>query len=328
MPRIHKSLDFMLEDESPANIHFDLIYRSDSKIFQSDDALFVDYDLTKISVLQPRHWKCCELEDLSKTFKNILIKISQFDSLKQVKRDIYAAGRLLESGGELRITVPPKSGAKRIASDLSEVFNSIKVVKSASKALFICHNAAPKEFAEESLQINHFDSISGKTLDFTVRPGIFSSAKIDAGTQLLLNSIEPLEGKKLLDVGCGYGAIGVTSAARGAFVTLLDVDARVIKIAGHNLRLNNLDGTVLLKLQPYDFEAEIFDVVLSNPPTHSGSDTLRVLFKEIFRVCRTDGYIAIVIREQLNYEKWLQELGSVVKIGAADGYKVLQIKKA
>ena len=328
MSRIHKIFDFLLESESSANIDFDLIYRSDSNIQMFGDALFVDYDLTKLSALRPRHWKCCELEDLTDSFKSILIKVFQFDSLKQVKRDIYAASRLLDAAGELRITVPPKSGAKRIASDLSEVFKSVKIIKSVGKALFICRNSAPKEFNEELLQIEHFDAVSNRALDFAVRPGIFSSAKIDTGTQLLLDSIDSVQGKKLLDVGCGYGSIGITAAARGAFATLLDVDARVVKIAEHNLYLNNLSGTVLLKIQPYDFKNEIFDVVLSNPPTHSGSDTLRVLFKEMFRVCKSDGHVVLVVREQLNYEKWLQELGLVTQITAMNGYKVLRIEKA
>ncbi len=327
MPRIHKTHHFLLSDESPLGIAFDLVYRPEPQDDWPATTLVVDYDLSRLHKLQPRNWKCAELEDLTGPYERVLIQVSQYDSLQQVKRDIYAASRMLPPGGELRVTVPPRSGAKRITSDLNQVFADVAAVKTAGMTLLICRKPTPRELREEESYIEYRDPVSERGLRFLVRPGIFSAEKIDTGTEFLLKTIPSVAGRSILDVGCGYGAIGVVSAARGAEVSLLDVDARVVKLAERNLRLNDLAGQVFLKLQPYDFKDGAFDVVLSNPPTHAGSEMLRALFSEMVRVSSNDGYVALVVREQLNYEKWLQELGDVQRLDAAHGYKILQIRK-
>jgi 16S rRNA G1207 methylase RsmC len=325
MPQIHKTFGFLLKGESPDNISFDLVYRPDSQNDWPTETLIVDYDLSRLGKLGPGRSQCAELEDLRGPYERVLIQVAQFDSLQQVKRDVYAASRILSPNGELRVTVPPKSGAKRITSDLNQVFRTVEVMKSVGKSLLICRQPAPQPFPEETAQLDARDPISERTLKFVVRPGIFSSEKIDTGTAVLLSNVPPVAGKKVFDVGCGYGVIGITVAARGAKVTLLDVDARVVKLAERNLKINGLTGTVLLDLQPYRFNDNSFDVVLSNPPTHAGSSTLRELFGEMVRV--SSSYVAIVIREHLNYEKWLVELGSVRRLATAEGFKVLQISK-
>lgn len=325
MPQIHKTFSFLLKGESPDNISFDLVYRPEVQNNWPTRTLIVDYDLSRLGKIPPNGWQCAELEDLDGPYERVLSQVAQFDSLQQVKRDVYAASRILSHSGELRVTVPPKSGAKRIASDLQQVFGIVEVAKSVGRSLIICCQPVPKPFPEETAQLEYLDPISERTLKFSVRPGIFSSEKIDTGTALLLSSVPPLAGKTVLDVGCGYGVIGITAAARGAAVTLLDVDARVVKLAKTNLTINGLAGNVRLELQPYNFDDGSYDVVLSNPPTHAGSSTLRELFSEMVRV--SSDYVAIVIREHLNYEKWLVELGDVSRLATAHGFKVLQISK-
>ena len=325
MPQIDKRFGFLLKGESPDNVSFSLVYRPEGQNDWPAETLIVDYDLPRLCKIRTDRWQCAELEDLVGPYKRVLIQVAQFDSLQQVKRDVYAASRILTPNGELRVTVPPKSGAKRITSDLHQVFRTVEVTKSVGRSLLICREPAPQPFPEETTQLEYLDPISERTLKFLVRPGIFSSEKIDTGTAVLLSNVPPVAGKQVFDVACGYGVIGITAAARGAEVTLLDVDARVVKLAERNLKLNGFTGTMLLYLQPYRFNDNNFDVVLSNPPTHAGRSTLRDLFSEMVRVSRS--YVAIVIREHLNYEKWLVELGSVRRLATAEGFKVLQISK-
>lgn len=328
MTRIHRAYNFLLAGESPDGVAFDLVYRPEPGTAWPATTLVVDYDLSRLRRNGARRSECAELEDLAGPFARVLVQVSQFDSLLQVKRDVFAASRVLGRAGELRVTVPPKSGAKRITSDLSRVFARVEAVKTAGLTLLICHEPTPREFDDEPSYVDYRDPASGRALRFLTRPGVFSGERVDAGTDFLLNTVTGVAGRKVLDVGCGYGAVGVVAAARGAASSLLDVDARVVKLARHNLGANGLGGEVFLKLQPYDFADGAFDVVLSNPPTHAGSETLRELFGEMVRVCGADGYVAVVVRERLNYEKWLQELGAVQRLGTSQGYKVLEIRKS
>src|SRR5262245_56843786 len=85
---------------------------------------------------------------------------------------------------------------------------------------------------------------AGKTLRFRTSDALFSSHDIDDGTRLLLKTLTPniLEGRnKILDVGCGYGPLGIALAAAGAReVDLVDRDALAVSYAEQNAALNGV----------------------------------------------------------------------------------------
>lgn len=327
MAQIHETYSYLLAGESPSSPHFDLIYPAHTMSERTGSTLFVDYDLTRILKLRPEEWRCCELEDAGGRFDRILIRLSQYDSPDQIRRDIFAASRLVLPRGELRIVSPLKGGANRVGPLVAQCFRSVVKVKSHEASLYICRKPSPKEPPPETVSLTYHDALSDQELKFHTRPGMFSSANIDKGTDVLLRNAGPLEGMSVLDVGCGYGAVGVVAAARGATVTLLDVDARAVKLAQRNLRLNGYEGDVHLAVQPYGFADDSYDAVLSNPPTHAGSETLQQLFGEMARVSKPDGRVAIVVREHLNYEKWLVKLGRVTILAKSAGYKIIQVEK-
>ena len=230
MLRIHKAYNYLFAGETTEDFVPALAYCPDPMHSWPTSTCVVDYSLSRIRKAAPGRWQCCELEDLTGQYENIYIHVRPFDALLQVKRDIYAASRLLLPTGELRLRVPPKSGATKIGSILAEVFGYLRVAKSGGFHLFSCQQAPPQEFLVEDPSIYFHDTVSGRELRFAGRRGIFSADKIDRGTAFLLRIIPALQGKSVIDVGCGYGAIGVVAAARGADVTLIDVDARAIKL--------------------------------------------------------------------------------------------------
>jgi|GEM_PF-100775 len=327
MSRIHKTYPYLLAHESPSSIHIDVAYRVNPDFDFTGSTLVVDYDLSRIKRRQPDKWVCCELEDVKGLFDRVLMQVFQYDSPHQVQNDILAASKLTSPTGEFRVSVPPKAGAKRVKSIIDQCFQDVHTAKTKGESLLICRQPLPKDPLPETHSVTYYDPVSDKELKFYARPGMFSSNNVDKGTDLLLQTVSSVKGRSVLDIGCGYGVIGIVAAARGATVSLLDVDARAVKLAGRNLQLNGHSGKVYLKIQPYDFVDSAYDVVLSNPPTHAGSETLQQLFSEMVRVCRPAGYVAIVVREQLNYEKWLVKLGEVTVLAKSNGYKIIQITK-
>jgi 16S rRNA (guanine1207-N2)-methyltransferase len=323
---IHRAYPYLRVSESPSRTPADLIYPAYplSTCECKKSALVVDYDLARINQNKPDKWECCELEDVVGSFNRVVIRATQYDSPYQIQRDVLAASKLLSPRGELRVVAALKGGPERIGSVIAQYFRSVHKVTAKDSSLFICRKPSPKEPPPEPVLTYH-DAVSDKDLQFYVRPGMFSSSNIDKGTELLLQTIKPVVGKSVLDVGCGSGVIGVVAAARGASVSLLDVDARAIKLAKRNIELNGYRGDTYLALQPYECESNRFDIVLSNPPTHSGSKTLQQLFAEMVRVSKEQ--VVIVIREHLNYEKWLVKLGHINIMARTDGYKIIQIQK-
>jgi 16S rRNA (guanine1207-N2)-methyltransferase len=108
---------------------------------------------------------------------------------------------------------------------------------------------------------------------------------------------------------------------------MFDCDSRAVALARINLERNGLVGSVSLSAALANVPSSTYDVVLSNPPTHGGSSMLRPLFSDMLRVSRHCGYVAIVVRERLNYEKWFGSRASVERVATGGGFKVLRIER-
>ena len=113
----------------------------------------------------------------------------------------------------------------------------------------------------------------GQEIRFLTDAGVFSRGEMDKGTALLLDALpEALEGR-ILDVGCGWGAVGVSVGKRwpGCAVVMCDVNARALELAARtardNLAANGLAGTIVTAdLRASGLPAGQFDLVVSNPP--------------------------------------------------------------
>src|SRR5512141_2505073 len=85
-------------------------------------------------------------------------------------------------------------------------------------------------------------SLCGKPFEFLTASSVFSKRKIDSGTRLLIESMVLPEEGCVLDIGCGYGAVGIAAAAfnRRLNVVMTDVNARAVRLAKKNLALNKI----------------------------------------------------------------------------------------
>jgi len=116
--------------------------------------------------------------------------------------------------------------------------------------------------------------LRGQNMQFTTASGVFSVKKIDKGSELLVNHCI-IEGKeKILDLGCGYGTIGITLAKvfPDVHVVLADINQRAVSLARKNSRKYQLDN---IKVKQSDIFAKIkdsFDTILTNPPQMAGKD--------------------------------------------------------
>ena len=113
----------------------------------------------------------------------------------------------------------------------------------------------------------------GLRLEFLTDSGVFSHRRIDAGTRLLIDSmILPSEGA-LLDLGCGYGPIGIVAArlSSGLKVWMTEVNARAVALAEANAARNRIANVTVLQGSLYEpVEGLGFDVIVSNPPISAG----------------------------------------------------------
>jgi 16S rRNA G1207 methylase RsmC len=114
--------------------------------------------------------------------------------------------------------------------------------------------------------------LRGLDLEFMTSSGVFSYRRVDRGTRLLVESMVLPEGGKVLDMGCGYGVVGVVAGrlVPRLEVWMTDVNERAVSLAKHNLERNRVEGVVRQGDLYGPVEGMRFGVVVSNPPFSAG----------------------------------------------------------
>lgn len=164
-------------------------------------------------------------------------------------------------------------------------------------------------------------------------PGVFSAAKPDKATAILLRELGGLDlnGKRVLDLGCGTGLIGAWAAKRGAQVTLVDADLQSVRSSQQTLQANELPGEVLHSDVGAALGERLFDVILTNPPFHVGRgvvlDVVREFIASAKRHLKPGGTLYVVANDPLPYEKPLADVGDVKELVREAGFKVLKVSR-
>jgi 16S rRNA (guanine1207-N2)-methyltransferase len=145
------------------------------------------------------------------------------------------------------------------------------------------------------------DHIRGVTVEFYVTGDVFSATQVDPGTRLLIEHAAVPERGTVLDLGCGYGAIGITLAKAhpGLRVVMVDVNPRAVALARRNVRHNRVEDRVeVLQGNLYEpLEGRRFDAILSNPPLAAGMDTVLEIIRGAPRYLEPHGSLQLVMRK-------------------------------
>jgi len=136
-------------------------------------------------------------------------------------------------------------------------------------------------------------------LRLTSNSGVFSHGHVDEATDLLLKNIPALqEGGSLLDLGCGYGAIGVAlGKAYGLQVTMADVNPRALACAEINCRENGVEAGIV-QSDCFEGITESFDTITLNPPIHAGKAIVYCLFEDAAKNLNPGGGFYVVMLDK------------------------------
>jgi 16S rRNA (guanine1207-N2)-methyltransferase len=144
-------------------------------------------------------------------------------------------------------------------------------------------------------------SLAGRRLQLRVAQDLFSSHEVDVGTRLLLRTLagpEHESRRRILDLGCGYGPIGLGLKATDAdrVVHMVDRDALAVEYSRENAALNQLDDIEVYGSLGYaDVKASGFDLIVSNIPAKAGTPVIEHLLLAAARLLAPDGLVAIVV---------------------------------
>jgi 16S rRNA (guanine1207-N2)-methyltransferase len=171
--------------------------------------------------------------------------------------------------------------------------------------------------------------LRGMPFAFVTDAGVFSKGGVDFGTRLLIETVELPEDARVLDMGCGWGAIGIALSRlvpKGA-VTMADVNERALELARENARLNGAAGVEIVASDLFDgLAGRTFTHIVTNPPIRAGKETVYRLFAQAAAHLEPGGELWLVIRRQQgapSARRQLESLFAEVREAAKDkGYFV------
>ena len=138
----------------------------------------------------------------------------------------------------------------------------------------------------------------GEKMTFLTDAGVFSKKMIDFGSQLLLKCLEVNQGETVLDVGCGYGPLGLSLAkAYGVQATMVDINNRALDLARQNAERNKVETTIF-QSNIYEQVKGKFDHVISNPPIRAGKQVVHEIIVKSKDFLETGGDLTIVIQKK------------------------------
>ncbi|MDW8567224.1 class I SAM-dependent methyltransferase [Staphylococcus shinii] len=193
----------------------------------------------------------------------------------------------------------------------------------------------PEVESEESLFTYSYDN---HDLELVTDAGVFSKGKIDFGSDLLvktfLKTYPPGPTKNIIDVGCGYGPIGLMIAKVSPHheVTMVDVNQRALNLSRKNKKRNRIDNVEVKESDGLSqVEDNTYDFVLTNPPIRAGKEVVHRILEDAYVKLKLDGELFVVIQKKQgmpSVKKKMQEtFDNVEVLEKSKGYYILRSVK-
>jgi 16S rRNA (guanine1207-N2)-methyltransferase len=176
----------------------------------------------------------------------------------------------------------------------------------------------------------------GEILAFEVDRGVFAASGLDPGTALLIESLDPAPRDRILDLGCGWGAVGIAAAKAAAQgrIVLTDLNRRAVYLARRNLQRNRIRNAEVRAGSLFaPVRDDTFDLIATNPPYRAGRETVLALLEAAPAHLASGGRLLMVGKGSQGiqyYQGWLGErwAGGVTVRARGGGYRVLEARPA
>ncbi|MGM7703651.1 class I SAM-dependent methyltransferase [Pseudalkalibacillus sp. Hm43] len=178
-------------------------------------------------------------------------------------------------------------------------------------------------------------TLRGKTIRFYSDSGVFSKNEVDFGSRLLIESFtKPQVTGGMLDMGCGYGPIGLSLAASypETKVTMVDVNERAIELSKKNADRNQINNVEIYQSDLFENVKETnYSCILTNPPIRAGKDVVHAIFEKAYDHLMPGGELWIVIQKKQGAPSAMDKLESIFDevemVERKKGYYIIRSKR-
>ncbi|MBO9131084.1 class I SAM-dependent methyltransferase [Bacillus sp. 165] len=176
--------------------------------------------------------------------------------------------------------------------------------------------------------------LKGYTFTFLSDYGVFSKNEVDFGSRLLIETfVEPEVKGDFLDVGCGYGPIGLSLAKAYSLrnIDMVDVNERAMELTRENAALNHINNISVFRSNVYENVERKYAAILSNPPIRAGKQVVHQILEEANEYLVPGGELWIVIQKKQGAPSALAKMeevyGTVEVVEKKKGYYIIKSKK-
>lgn len=176
--------------------------------------------------------------------------------------------------------------------------------------------------------------VGDRKLRLMTDAGVFSKSEVDFGSRLLIETMVLPAKARILDVGCGYGPIGLSAAFKcpSGHVTMVDINERAIELAAQNAERNGIRNISVHQSDKLEaVQTEKFDVVLTNPPIRAGKQTVHAIFEQAYECLNSGGALWVVIQKKQGspsaFAKMEELFGEADEVTKDKGYRIIRAFK-
>ncbi|RRK10620.1 methyltransferase domain-containing protein [Lactiplantibacillus garii] len=167
------------------------------------------------------------------------------------------------------------------------------------------------------------------TLQFETDPEVFSPHGLDLGTESMMEQLHTQDGLRVLDLGCGFGFVGIYLATQYPHdrVTMVDVDQNAVGLSKMNAQRNGVTPTILQSNGFEKLAGQSFDLVLSNPPYHTDFAVAKNFIEDAHRHLTMGGHLYMVTKRRKWYENKIRSTFGHVQVTVLNDYCVFYAEK-
>ena len=268
----------------------------------------------------------------------VVMEVGSHVGQARIAAELFELADHMREGAVLLVVTARRRGSARQLKTLDRMFGAAEVAHRSGSAVVLRAVRGPvvRATADATTAAPTVEAaLIGHDLCFETGVGLFSKSRIDDGTRLLLEALPREHGwRDVLDLGCGYGPIGIAVASRWPLVRVVmaDIDPLAVRAARINAQTNGVDDRCEVCVS--DGIAALtdrrFDAVLSHLPTHVPRSTLRRLIGESQSVLRPGGELiavtasAVDLRDPLGSDFDTVRVLAESRAGTSPPYRVVQ----